>query len=46
MLRRYVWGHVAWYLYDQLVTAIFDGILTSIQEMKAKWKLGTEYLKN
>ena len=40
-LKSYVWCRVVWYLYDQVVHHILEGVIEAVEVMKAEWTIDT-----
>ncbi len=36
----YLWSYIPFYLYDDMVMAILNGVNQTVEEMKKDWKLG------
>lgn len=40
-LKTYVWSRVVWYLYDQVVYHILEGVIEAVEALKGKWTIDT-----
>ena len=39
----YLWSYIPFYLYDEMVSAILNGVNQTVEEMKKNWKLGEKF---
>ena len=40
-LKEYIWSRVVWFIYDQLVSHILEGVIEAVEVMKAQWTIDT-----
>ena len=42
--KEYVWSRVVWYLYEQVVHHILEGVIEALETLKAQWTIDTNML--
>ena len=40
-LKEYIWSRVVWYIYEQVVAHILEGVIEAVEVMKAEWTIDT-----
>ena len=40
-LKEYVWSSVVWYIYDEVVHSILEGVIEAVETLKAQWTINT-----